>query len=339
MAGSRVPRSHSLAPPVGGTAVRAKSVESLFMGTARIAVHSRVERVLTPLRLRWERLPGNLRGALWMLLAGVGFTGMSVCIKVAARTMPIFEIVALRAVVALLVISPAIIRASKGFFRSNRPGAHVVRSLFGVCGITTMMLSLAHLDLTLATTLSFTRTLFMIALAAMFLGEVVRWRRTLATCVGFAGVVVCVQPGAPGFDPWTLVGAVAALFAAGVTTMIKRLTVTEPPLRILVWSYLIIGFIAAIPAALVWQSPTVDELVAIALMGLFSAWGQTCMVNSLRVGEATAVAPFEYSRLLFAAIVGMLFFAESPSHETLLGAVLIVGSTLYIAVREAQLGK
>ncbi len=62
-------------------------------------------------------------------------------------------------------------------------------------------------------------------------------------------------------------------------------------------------------------------------------------MNGLRVGEATAVAPFEYSRLLFAAVVGMLFFAESPSFETLLGAALIVGSSLYIAVREARLGK
>jgi drug/metabolite transporter (DMT)-like permease len=189
----------------------------------------------------------------------------------------------------------------------------------------------------LATTLGFTRTLFMIALAVLFLGEVVRWRRTLATVVGFAGVVVCIQPGALGFDPWTLVGAVSALFAAGVTTMIKRLTTTEPPLRILVWSYLIIGFIVAVPAAVIWKTPGIDELMAVALMGLFSAWGQTCMVNSLRVGEATAVAPFEYSRLLFAALVGMLFFAEWPTLETMLGATLIVGSTLYIAVREARL--
>lgn len=264
---------------------------------------------------------------------------MTVCIKVSARTMPIFEIVFLRAIFAMLVISPAILRSPSGFFRTERAGAHVLRSLIGICGIATMMLSLAHLDLTLATTLGFTRTLFMILLAVLFLGEVVRWRRTMATCIGFLGVVLCVQPGATGLDPWTIVGVVAALFAAGVTTMIKRLTSTEPPLRILVWSYLIIGFIAAIPTAVIWKTPTFGELGVVALMGLFSAWGQSCMVNSLRVGEATAVAPFEYSRLLFAAAIGMLFFAELPSLQTLLGAALIVGSTLYIAVREARLGK
>ncbi len=302
-------------------------------------MHAQARRHFAPFLRWWDRLPGNVRGALWMLLAGVGFTGMAVCIKIAAQTMPIFEIVALRAVFAFLVISPAVLRAPRGTLRTDRPGAHIVRSLFGVCGIVTMMLALAHLELTLATTLGFTRTLFMIVLAALFLGEIVRWRRTLATCIGFIGVVVCVQPGAAGFDPWTLVGALAAVFSAGVTTMIKRLTSTEPPLRILVWSYVIIGLIAAVPAAVVWKTPTLYELAIIALMGLFSAWGQSCMVNSLRVGEATAVAPFEYSRLLFAALVGMLFFAERPTLETLLGAALIVASTLYIAIREARLRK
>lgn len=274
-----------------------------------------------------------------MLLAGVGFTGMTVCIKLAGRTMPVFEIVVLRAVFALLVLTPAIVRAKPGFFATRRPGAHVLRSFFGICGVTTMMLSVIHLDLALATTLGFTRTLFMIVLAVVFLGEVVRWRRSAATLVGFMGVVVCVQPSASGIDPWAIVGIIAALFAAGVTTMIKRLTSTEPPLRILVWSYILIALMALGPALLVWKAPTLEELLFIALMGVFSAWGQSAMVSSLRVGEATAVAPFEYSRLIFAAGIGFVLFAEVPSLSTWLGTSLIVSSTLYIAVREARLGK
>jgi len=186
-----------------------------------------------------------------MLVAGVGFTGMSVCIKLAGRVLPVFEIIVLRALFALVVMSPAILRAEPGFFATTRLGAHVLRSFFGLCGVTTMMLSITHLDLALATTLGFTRTLFMLVLAVLFLGEGVRLRRSAATMVGFAGVVVCVQPGAEGFNPWTLVAVIAALFAAGVTTMIKRLTTTEPPLRILVWSYLLIGAGALLPTTYV----------------------------------------------------------------------------------------
>ena len=292
---------------------------------------------LAVLQQKWSALPGNMRGALWMLLAGVGFTGMTVSIKLAGATMPVFELIVLRAVVALAVISPLIWRAEQGYFRTTRPGAYLLRSFFGICGVTTMVLSLTHLDLALATTLGFTRTLFMIVLAVMFLGEIVRWRRSAATLVGFMGVVICVQPGAGGFDPWTIVGVIAALFAAGVTTMIKRLTATEPPLRIMVWSYVIMTLMAAAPAMYSWQTPTGQELIYICGMGLFSAWGQSCMVNSLRVGEATAVAPFEYSRLIFAALIGYFLFAEVPSSSTWFGTSLIITSTLYIAWREAAI--
>jgi drug/metabolite transporter (DMT)-like permease len=301
------------------------------------ALIARMRARLAPLHARWAALPGNMRGALWMLLAGIGFTGMTVSIKLAGATLPVFEIVALRAVVALIVISPLIYRAERGYFRTSRPGAHVLRSFFGICGVSTMVLSITHLDLALATTLGFTRTLFMIVLAVMFLGEVVRWRRSAATLIGFVGVVVCVQPGVGAFEPWTIVGVVAALFAAGVTTMIKRLTATEPPLRIMVWSYVIMTAIAALPAAYSWRTPSSQELIYIGAMGLFSAWGQSCMVNSLRVGEATAVAPFEYSRLIFAAFIGYWIFAEVPSSSTWLGTALIITSTLYIAWREASL--
>ena len=193
-------------------------------------IRERIANRTAPLVARWSKLPANMRGALWMLLAGTGFTGMTVCIKLAGQTMPIFVIIVLRAAFALVVISPAIVRAERGFFRTTRPGAHILRSVFGVLGISTMMLALTHLDLALATTLSFTRTLFMIVLAAVFLNEIIRWRRTAATVVGFFGVVICIQPGAAGFDPWTLVGVLAALFAGGVTTMVKKLTSTEPPL-------------------------------------------------------------------------------------------------------------
>ena len=105
-------------------------------------IRKRIADKTAPLVERWSKLPANMRGALWMLLAGTGFTGMAVCIKLAGQTMPIFVIIVLRAAFALVVISPAIARAERGFFRTSRPGAHILRSVFGVLGISTMMLAL-----------------------------------------------------------------------------------------------------------------------------------------------------------------------------------------------------
>ncbi|MCH9669852.1 MAG: DMT family transporter [Gammaproteobacteria bacterium] len=301
------------------------------------SLRSAARRTLHPLSARWSRLPGSLRGAVWTLLAAVGFTGMSVCIKFAGQTMPVWEIIVLRAGFALTIFAPAIARSGLASFRTERFGAHFLRAVFGVLGVSTMMLSITHLDLTLATTLGFTRALFMIVLAVVFLGELIRWRRSIATFVGFIGVVICMQPDPSGIDPWILVGLLAALFAAGVTTMIKRLTATEPPLRIIVLSYLMIGLMAAIPAWAVWKAPTFSELAIIALMGLFSAWGQTCMVHGLRAADATIVVPLDYTRLLYAAIIGFFVFSEVPSWSTWVGGAIIVSSTLYIALREAYL--
>ena len=287
---------------------------------------------------RWAKLPPNTRGALWILVAALGFSGMTVCLKLLSKTMPVWEMVVLRAMFSILIISPALIRTGPTVLRTRRLKTHLFRSLLGMGGLVGMYIALAHLDLALVTTLGFTRTLFVILLAVLFLGEVVRWRRTAATIVGFLGVIVCVQPG-DSFDPWTLAGLGAALFAAGVMTLVKRLTTTESPLTILLWTYLLMGSIALIPALFVWRAPSAYELFIIALMGVFSTWGQTCMVHGLRVGETTAVAPFEYTRLLYAALLGFLIFGEVPNSSTWYGGVLIIGSTIYIAMREHRLGK
>ena len=93
-------------------------------------IRKRIADKTAPLVERWSKLPANMRGALWMLLAGTGFTGMAVCIKLAGQTMPIFVIIVLRAAFALVVISPAIARAERGFFRTSRPGAHILRSVW-----------------------------------------------------------------------------------------------------------------------------------------------------------------------------------------------------------------
>jgi len=294
---------------------------------------------LRPVRDAWDRMPGNARGAVWISLAGLGFTGMIVCMKLLGRSMSLPQMLVLRSLFAVLWISPAILKIGIRTLRPVNGKGHVLRSFLGLGGITCLYLSATHLDLALVTTLGFTRVLFVIVLALLFLNERIRWRRSLATIVGFAGVLICVRPGSAGFDAWTLVGMLAALFAASVSTMIKHLTSSESPQAILFWSYLLIGIAALAPALWYWHWPSAEELLIVGFLSLFTALGQTCMVFGLRAGEATAVIPFEYSRLIYALAIGYLLFAEIPSLWTLAGGAVIIGSTLYIALREIQLGK
>lgn len=296
-------------------------------------------RKLKQLQRRWLQLPGNLRGAAWMLVAMLGLAGMTVTVKYLAQSMSVWELLVLRAAFALMILSPALIRAGPRVLRTGRLRLHVIRSLFGFTGMVALFFALKNLDLALVTTLGFARILFMILVAVLLLGETIRWRRTLATVAGFIGVVICMQPGADDFDPWTLAALAMALMGTGVTTTIKRLTATEAPLTITTYAYLIMGSIALVPALFDWQIPTTDQLLAVVAMAACSAMGQTCVVYALRAGDVTAVTPFEYSRILWAVAFGFLLFAEVPSASTWLGGSIIIGSTLYIGLREARLNR
>ena len=196
-----------------------------------------------------------------------------------------------------------------------------------------------RLPLTDSTAISFTAPLFMIVTAIFLLGEKVRWRRGLATAAGFVGVIVMVRPDSGALDIAALVGLLGAFLAALSTTLIKRLSDTEEALTILVYFGVFSSMLTAIPAYFVWRPPSGGELILLGLVGAFGAVGQYCVVRAFAAGELLSVAPIDYSRLIFAGAVGFLLFAEVPDRYTLVGAAIIVGSTLYIAYRETQLSR
>lgn len=269
----------------------------------------------------------------------LGLAGMAVSVKYLSQSMSVWQVLFLRGVFALAILSPALYRAGPRVFKTDRPWVHIIRSGFGMAGMVCFFFALKHLDLALVTTLAFARVLFMIICAVLFLGEIIRWRRASATVVGFLGVVVCLQPGGDGFNPWTLVALASALGGVGVTTMIKRLTSTDSPLTITIYAYFIMGGVALVPALLSWKNPSLAELGALVAMGACSALGQTSVAQALKAGDASAVTPFEYSRLLWAVLFGYFLFGEVPAASTWLGGVIIVASGVYIALREARLGK
>jgi drug/metabolite transporter (DMT)-like permease len=179
----------------------------------------------------------------------------------------------------------------------------------------------------------------MILTAILLLGEKVRWRRGLATVAGFIGVLVMVRPDSGTLDVAAMVALFAAFLAALSTTLIKRLSATEEALTILVYFGLFSSLLTAIPAYFVWRPLTGDELALLALVGALGAVGQCCQVRPFAAGELMAVVPIDYSRLVFAGIMGFLLFAELPDRYTLVGAAMIVASTLYIARRETHLSR
>jgi len=288
---------------------------------------------------RWLLLPGNVRGALWIVLASVLFSIMSAMVKSVGARLDSLEIGFFRCAFGLLVILPFMLHAGPAAFRTERPFLHLWRGLLGTTAMFCGFYAVTRLPLADATAISFANSLFMIVLAVLFLGEAVRWRRWSATGVGFLGVLVMVGPGGHGFSLPMAAALFGTLCVATVSVVIKKLSRTEPPLSILFSFGIVSTLLSAVPAILVWQTPTLRELLALLLIGAIGTAGQSCGIRGFRAGEATAVAPFDYFRLLFAGLFGYLLFGDVPTPQTLMGAGLIVASTLYIARREAVLAR
>lgn len=285
---------------------------------------------------RLGSLPGNVQGAVWILMSAVIFTATNALIKYMGHSLDSFQMVFFRGLFGTLFLLPIVWRAGgMDVLRSERMNFHLARGLTGSLALMTIFYALTHMPLADVTGISFSRSLWVIVLAVLFLNERFRWRRWSATVIGFLGVLVMVRPG-PEANPAAVAAVLNALFVAMSVVLIKRLTVTEKPLTILFWGTLIPTFVTLPPAIVVWQNPTNMELLLMAAIGAGLSVGHTCLIHGLRVGEATAVMPFDYTRLILSGVVGYIFFMEVPDPYTIVGAVMIVGATFYIARREAR---
>lgn len=295
-----------------------------------------------PLLQRWQALPGNLRGAAWMLLMAVFFVAADSIIKVLSRRLDPIEIVFFRNIFSLIWLLPAVAQAGGCVaFRSDHAGLLFTRSVLGGLAMILVFYSLKYLPLADATALMFSRAIWMIPCAVILLGEAVRWRRWTATVVGFVGVVIMVRPAEVIATGGLEIGMVFALshavLAAVIFALIKILkSRNESNLTMLLWHSAVTIAITGIPAWYLWITPTPFELMLLIALGLIVTIAHACLIQALAVGEATAVTPFEYSRVLFAAAIGLVFFAEVPTVWTIAGTVLVLASGYYIARREAQ---
>ena len=292
------------------------------------------------LRSTWFQLSPNARGAIWMIGASLGFTLNSALVKALGNAdFHPFQLAFLRTAIALVALLPFVWQAGPTILRSSRPSLHILRGLFGGGAVVAGFVGLTLIPLADFMALSFTTPLFIIILAVLLLGEKVRWRRWTATAVGFLGVLVMVRPGTATLELGALCALAMAFGIAVASSLVKRLPAEEAPLSMLFWFSFSATVLTAPLAAIVWRAPSLEEWVWLIVMGTLGAGAQFLIIRAYKVGEATFVAPFDYSKLLIAGIVGYLAFHEVPDGWTLAGAAIIVAATLYIARREARLGR
>ncbi len=290
---------------------------------------------MTDLAGAYSRLSANVRGALWMLASALTFTLMTSLIKYLGDGYSPALQTFYRQAAGLLVLAPIILRNPKAAFKASRPGILWFRSLAGALGTILAFWAYQELPLAEANALSFTRTLWIVPLAIFVLHEKIGVWRMSATFIGFAGVLVMLQPSianAVGLPAAAALGS-ALLFAMTVTG-VKILTRDHTTTALLVWAA-VLGFLLSVPlAVLEWRWPSPIDLFLLSLMGVLGLATQLCYIRGMALGEAAAMAPIDYTRLIFAVLMGLVLFNEVPNLVTMAGAAIVIGSTLVITLRE-----
>lgn len=288
-------------------------------------------------RARFNALPPNVQGALWLLASAFLFTIMQTIAKHLGQRLDPFQVSLARAFFGLLAIVPFLMRAGfgDGGIKTKVLPLQLLRGVVGTLAMFCGFYAVTHMPLADAQSLNFARGLFLVPLAIIFLKEKVGGRRIAAMAIGFLGVVIMLRPTGE-IEPAALIALLGAALVALATVLVKIVSRYDTPITLMFYTGFVGTLVAVVPAVLNWVPPTAMEYFLLVVVGVMGATAHNCFIRGYAIGDTTAVAPFEYSSLIFAAIAGVFIFADLPDVYTILGAMIIVGASLYIVRREAQ---
>jgi len=289
----------------------------------------------------------NRRAALWLLASATMFTFTGVLVKTLGQTLHPFEISFFRGLVALAVILPIFARTGgiRAGMKTQIPLLQLTRGVVGSVAMFLGFYAIVALPLAEAQAISFSRNLFLVPLAAFILSEAVGPRRAIAACVGFVGVLIMLRPNMGAGDAGMLLslGAAAALghafLVALATVLVNIASRYDGSVTLMFYTNTVSVTLIAVPTFFVWQTPNMNELIMLVAMGILATASHNCFIRAFAMGEASVIAPVDYSRLIFAALAGFVVFSTVPDIYTITGALIIVASSFYILRREARAGE
>lgn len=279
-----------------------------------------------------------VRGALLVSGAALMFASMGGLIRVVSAQMPNEQVVFFRNLFGLLVLVPILWqRGGRIELKTAHPGLHLVRSLFGLAAMYCFFYALSVLPLADAVLLNFTAPLFIPFVAMLWLGEDVSGRLWAAIVIGFSGVLLILKPGSGLYGGAALIGLASGAFAAVAMVSLRKLSASEPPLRVVVYYGVICTLVSCVPMLLSWQAVAPRLLLMLAAAGGFATMGQYLLSRGYGCAPAAQIAPFTYTSVVFAAVYGWLFWQELPGWTSAAGTLLVVVAGV-LAMRRQRLG-
>ncbi len=283
----------------------------------------------------------NLKGIVVMVIGMIGMAGTDAAGKwLMTSDYSVFQVVAVRGwMIVVLLTAWILIKKRTAELRTMRLGAHGIRLVLAFCGPILMFSALATMPLADVTVIIFGSPFLTTALSVPIFKEKVGRHRWLAVILGFIGVVVVLRPSAGLFEPVAILALLAGVAFATVNLTARWLRDTETTICITFYTMVGMAILASLALPFVWQPIPLNDLVIFIIMAVFTLIGYLGMTGAFVMAPVGVVAPFEYTVLIFAVILGFVIWGDVPDGFVWTGAAIIIASGVYLIQREARAHK
>ena len=272
-----------------------------------------------------------------LLAIGATFFGsfMGACVKLLSDDLHPVIICFYRCLMGLIIITPFIIKNNFQALQTDNMRLQILRALINIISMICWFTAIGMMHLEKATALGFTTPLFTTVLAVIVLGEVIRFHRTAALLLGFIGILIIIRPGYMPFEFGTILMLIASFSFSFVLIFVKKLSATDSSLTIIFYHLIYMTPVFFILSLFYWENINLNQLIIFTLMGASGLLSHWCLAQAFKMSDTTFVMPLQFTKLIWASLIGLFIFAEQPDIWTWVGGVIIFISVVYITYREA----
>lgn len=289
---------------------------------------------LPPALKVFSTTPSTFRGMAFMLASAMSDTAMIATVHHLSSDIHPFEIAFFRLFFGFLILTPVFFRQGFKPLRTRRLGLHALRGAVRVVSTLMGFTALSLIPLATFSALNFSGPLFGTLFAFLILNEVIRARRLTALAVGLAGALVILRPGLVEISPGALLAFGAAILWGAQMIVLKTISRTDSSLTATLYLSIFVAPFALLASLPFWRTPSWEELAWLVAMGLFGSGRQLCMAQAVREADVSAVLPLDFTKLVWASIIGYLVFSEVPDVWAWAGGIVIFAAVIYVSQRE-----
>ncbi len=240
-----------------------------------------------------------------------------------------------RSLMGLILITPFVLRNNFRALQTKNMRLQIFRASINVISMICWFSAIGMMHFEKATALGFTTPLFTTVLAVIVLGEVIRFHRTAALLLGFIEIIIIIRPGYVPFEFGTILMLVASFSFSFVLIFVKKLSATDSSITIIFYHLLYMTPVFFILSLFYWENINLNQLIIFTLMGASGLLSHWCLAQAFKMSDTTFVMPLQFTKLIWASLIGLFLFAEQPDIWTWVGGVIIFISVVYITYREA----